>query len=455
MGVKDDEQRAPNIRRERPGGERARGGVLVGGSTPPKMSMRILPIVRREYLERLRSKAFLIGTLLGPILMAGLMVLPSVLMAKQRGKPLRVAVLDESGELRTTIEEALRTRVEAGQRRFDVRTPLDDGAAAERDRLKAQVLDGSLDGYLYLPQDALERSVAEYHGRNVSNVMDLGLMDRAVEDALIGVRLRHSGVGDERARDVMRRLELKTIRLSASGEREDRGASFFLSMILLMTLYTTVAMWGAALMNGVIEEKANRVVEVIVSSISPNELFAGKLLGIGAAGLTQFLVWAGFMLGLSLYGGALAVMGGLKLPEIQPLVMLLFVVFFLLGYFLYGAMYAAVGAAVNSQQEAQSLVFPVMMPLVFAVILFPMVLSSPDSGLAVFCSFVPFWTPLLMFLRVTTLTPPLWQVFVSIALTAATVVLLNWSAARIYRVGILMYGKRPTFPEIVRWIGRE
>ena len=416
--------------------------------------MRILPIVRREYLERIRSKAFLIGTLVGPVLMAGFMVLPSVLMAKQRGKPLRVAVLDESVGLRTTIEEALRSRTEEGRRRFDVRAPGDGGAALVRERLKAQVLGGSLDGYLYLPKDALERSVAEYYGKNVSNVMDLGLMDRAIEDALIGVRLRDAGVGDGRARDVMRRLELKTIRLSASGEREDRGASFFLSMILMMTLYTTVAMWGAALMNGVIEEKTNRVVEVIVSSVSPTELFAGKLLGIGAAGLTQFLVWTVFMLGLSLYGGAVAVMGGMKLPEIQPLVLALFVVFFLLGYFLYGAMYAAVGAAVNSQQEAQSLVFPVMMPLVFGVMLFPMVLSSPDSGLAVFCSFVPFWTPLLMFLRVTTLTPPLWQVLLSIVLTTATVVLLNWAAARIYRVGILMYGKRPTFPEIVKWIGR-
>ncbi|HJS56527.1 MAG TPA: ABC transporter permease [Vicinamibacteria bacterium] len=417
--------------------------------------MRVLAIIRREYLERLRSKAFLIGTLLGPVLMAGLMVLPGVLMAKQRGNPLRVAVLDESGELRAIIEEALRSSTAEGRHRFDVRAPAQGAPETVRERLKAQVLDGSLDGYLYLPRGALESSLAEYHGRNVSNVMDLGLMDRAVEDALIGVRLRHAGVGDDHGRAVLRRLQLKTIRLSESGEREDRGASFFLSLILLMILYTTVAMWGAALMNGVIEEKVNRVVEVIVSSVSPTQLFAGKLLGIGAAGLTQFLAWAGFMLGLSLFGGAVAAANGLRLPDLPPLVLVLFVVFFLLGYFLYGAMYAAVGAAVNSHQEAQSLVFPVMMPLLVGVMLFPMVLASPDSALAVFCSFVPLWTPLLMFLRVTTQPPPIWQVLTSIALTAATVVLMNWAAARIYRVGILMYGKRPTLLEIVKWIGRE
>lgn len=415
---------------------------------------RLLPIVRREYMERVRSKAFLIGTFLGPLLMAAFTLLPSALMAKQRGKPLRVAVLDESGALRGPVETSLREREVDGKPRFEVRPAGDGDPSALRERLKRDVLDGTLDGYLYLPKDALERSLAEYHGKNVSNMMDIGLMDRAIDDALIGVRLEGAGIGGDRVREVMQRVELRTLQLSEKGEREDRGASFFLAMMLLMTLYTTVAMWGAALMNGVIEEKTNRVVEVVVSSISATELFAGKLLGIGAVGLTQFLVWAGFLLALSAYGGAIAVMGGLKLPEIPLHVLLLFVVFFLLGYFLYGAMYAAVGAAVNSQQEAQSLAFPVMMPLLFGVMLFPMVLSSPDGTLSVVCSFVPFWTPLLMFLRVATLTPPAWQVLLSIALTVATVVVLNWGAARVYRVGILMYGKRPTFPEILRWVGR-
>jgi ABC-2 type transport system permease protein len=416
--------------------------------------MRLMPVVRREYLERVRSKAFLIGTVLGPVLMAAFTVLPSALMARQRGKPLRIAVLDEGGGLRAVVESALAARQVDGKTRFQVRPAGDGPPELVRKRLKQAVLAGEIDGYLFLPRDALERSVAEYHGRNVSNVMDLGLLDRALDDALIGMRLEIAGIDGGRVKDVMRRVDLKTLQLSEKGEREDRGASFFLSIMLLMTLYTTVAMWGSALMNGVIEEKANRVVEVVVSSISATELFAGKLLGIGAVGLTQFLAWAGFLLGLSAYGGAVAVMGGARLPEIPLQVAGLFVVFFLLGYFLYGALYAAVGAAVNSQQEAQSLAFPVMLPLILGVMLFPMVLSSPDSALSVACSFVPFWTPLLMFLRVTTLTPPGWQVALSIALTLATVAFLNWAAARVYRVGILMYGKRPTFPEILRWVGR-
>jgi ABC-2 type transport system permease protein len=133
-------------------------------------------------------------------------------------------------------------------------------------------------------------------------------------------------------------------------------------------------------------------------------------------------------------------------------VMVFFVVFFLLGYFLYGAMYAAVGAAVNSTQEAQSLVFPVMLPLMTAMMVFPAVLRSPDSTMSTAMSLIPFWTPLLMFLRITTLMPPVWEIALSLVLTLLSIVALNWVASRIYRIGILMHGKRPTFPEILRWV---
>jgi len=414
--------------------------------------VRLFAIVRREYLERVRGRAFLIGTLLGPLLMAAFTIGPSALMAKQRGKPLRVAVLDASGTLRAGVEKALSERRIAGEPRFVVEPPGEGALEVVRASLTAAVLSGRIDGYLHLPPDALARGAAEYYGKNVSNVMDLGLLDKTVEDALTSFRLSGAGLPEARVQEVMRRLELKTIRISETGEREDEGGSFLLSMILLMTLYTTVAMWGGALMNSVIEEKTSRVVEVMLSSISASRLFAGKLLGVGAVGLTQLLVWAGFMAGLSLLGAQAAAVSGMKLPEIPLLVLVLFVVFFLLGYFLYGALYAAVGASVNSQQEAHSLAFPILMPLILAVMFFPMVLSSPDSKLSTVLSLVPFWTPLLMFLRVSALMPPAWQVGLSIALTLATTFALNWAAARIYRVGILMYGKRPTLSEILKWI---
>jgi ABC-2 type transport system permease protein len=411
---------------------------------------RMATIARREYLERVRSKAFLVSTFLGPILVAGFMLAPSILMERQRGKALRIAVVDATGVLGGGVEQQLREQKVGGDPRFVV-VPA-EGADAETARraARSQVVDGRLDGYLYLAPDALATSRAEYFGKNVSNVMDLRLVEQSAESALTQHRLAGEGLDGARVKAVTRKLDLRTVRLTASGEREDRGASFILALMLLTLLYMTVPMWGAAIMNGVIEEKSNRVVEVIVSSIPTSYLFAGKLIGVGGAGLTQVLVWVLTMAGFGAYGVAAA--GGVPMPELSLLLMASFVVFFLLGYFLYGALYAGVGSAVNTQQEAQSLAFPVMMPMVLGFVFFPAVLGSPDSPFSVTLSLIPFFTPMLMFLRITAVTPPMWQIALSVGLTLATVVGVTWAASRVYRVGILMYGKRPTFPEMLRWI---
>jgi ABC-2 type transport system permease protein len=207
-------------------------------------------------------------------------------------------------------------------------------------------------------------------------------------------------------------------------------------------------MWGQVVMTSVIEEKTSRVVEVMVSSISSGRLFAGKLLGVGAAGLTQSLIWAGVLAVIGLSGS----LGGVRLPEASPLVLAALVVYFLLGYFFYAALFAGIGSAVNTPQEAQTLVFPVFAPLVVGTLCFPLVLQSPDGTLSTVLSLLPPLTPLLMFLRITVLTPPWWQIGLSVLLTGLAIAAVVWLAARVHRVGILMYGKRPTFPEIMRWV---
>jgi len=413
---------------------------------------RVFAVARREYLERVRSKAFLVSTILGPTLLAGFMIAP-ILLTRQRGRPLHVAVLDASGRLGADVTQSLARRKVAGQPRFLV-DPAPPGRVDQaRAALQERMVQGEIDGYLFLGPDALERSAVEYYGTNVSNMMDLQLMDKAVEEALVSQRLAREGLDPERVRSLTRHVDLKTIRVTARGAREDRGASFILSLVLMMLLYTTLAIWGTAMMNGVIEEKTNRVVEVVVSSLPASRLFAGKLLGVGAAGLTQFLVWAACLAAISAAGAAGTGAAG-ALPELSPPLLVAFVLFFLLGYFLYGAMYASIGAAVNTTQEAQSLVFPVMMPLILSVVFYPMVMAAPDSTLSVALSLVPFFAPLLMFLRMTAVSPPAWQVASSMLLMLATIAVITWAAARIYRVGILMYGKRPTFPEIIRWVGK-
>jgi ABC-2 type transport system permease protein len=422
------------------------------------VSAKLWAVVKREYLERVRTKGFVIGTVLGPLLMGAMMIVPA-LAARSGGKPLRVAVLDGTGTLQAAVEEGLRAARFDGKARFDVQPApgAEAGpaaaatAGASEAPLKKAVLDGRLDGYLHLPADAVAAGTASYYGRNVSNRIDLRTMERTVSDVVVGRRLTGAGLDPARVKDLTKELDLKTIRLSEKGEREDQGAAMIFSIILLMILYMSILLWGQAVMTSVIEEKTSRVVEVMAAGVSPTTLLAGKLLGVGAAGLTQFLVWAISLFGVSTFAAG-AAMGSFSMPEITPVMLVSFVLFFLLGFLFYAALYASIGAAVNTVQEAQSLAFPVLLPIILAMVCFPAVLEAPDGALAVTMSMIPGMSPLIMFLRIVVLTPPLWQIVLSIALLVLGILGVVWVAARVYRVGILMYGKKPTFPELVKWV---
>lgn len=414
------------------------------------MLSKLRAVVRREYLERVRSKAFIIGTILGPILMGVLMVVP-VLVTGSGGKLLQVAVLDESGVLQSQVEEALRAARRDGEPRFDVQPSGEGTVEARIAALRKAVVDGGLDGFLLLPEDAVGASAASYYGRTVSNQMDLRLIREKVREVVVSHRLAEAGLDPGQVNDLTRGLQWRTIRLSEEGEREDKGVGIIFAIILLMILYATILMWGQVVMAGVIEEKSSRVIEVLAAGVPPTQLLAGKLLGVGAAGLTQFLVWSLSLLVISLVAAG-PMPGNIPMPEISPLILFSFVAFFLLGFALYASLYAAIGAAVNTIQEAQQFVFPVIIPLVLGLVCFPVILESPDGGLAVVLSLIPLLTPLLMFLRIMVLTPPWWQIALSLVFLGASIWGALWVSARIYRVGILMYGKKPTFPELMRWV---
>ena len=414
------------------------------------MNRKLWAIVRREYVERVRTKAFVIGTVLGPLLMAAMMLGP-MLLAKRSGAQLRVAVVDATGALQGAAEQALRDARSDDKARFQV-LPGGEGTAEEREAaLRRETLSGRMDGYVVLPSDAVQKGVASYVGRNVSNRMDLRTMERSLGDLLLSQRLRGAGLDPAHVKRLTRDLDLKTIRLSDKGQREDRGSAMMLSMILMMILYISILMWGQAVMMGVIEEKGSRVIEVLASGVPATVLLAGKLAGIGAAGFTQFLVWTVSTFVLSAGASGMSV-GAFEMPEVPLTVLVSFVVFFALGFLFYAALYAAVGAAVNTVQEAQNFIFPVMLPLIGGFVCFPVVLESPDSTLAVVLSLIPPLSPLLMFLRIVVLTPPAWQIALSFVLVSLAIAAVLWFSARVYRVGILMYGKKPTFPELMKWV---
>lgn len=407
---------------------------------------RLLAVARREYVERVRSKAFVVGTLLGPLLLGGVMLGPSVLMSKQRGRALRVAVVDDTRTVGPSVAKSLAEQRTSGAPRFEV-VPT---AAEGLEGLRARVLSGALDGLVHVEGESVEAAKAAYYGRNVSNIMDLQQVERAVAEAVTDARLSGAGLPADRVRALTRPPAFKTIQLTAQGAREDRKEAFLVSAILMTLLYTSIAMWGSVIMSGVLEEKTSRVVEVVVSSVSTRDLFAGKLAGVGAAGLTQFVAWG---IGLALLALGAAASGlTTGAPVLGAGVIVAFAACFLLGYFFYGALFAALGASVGSQQEAQPLQFMVMMPLVASFALFPAVLGNPDGALAVTLSMIPFFAPLLMFLRISAVTPPAWQIALSLVSMFGGIAAAVWAGARIYRVGILMYGKRPTFAEMARWV---
>ena len=419
------------------------------------MSSRLWAVIRREYLERVRSKAFIIGTILGPILLGGMMVFPA-LMARQGGGLLRVAIVDRSGQLQQAVENALRQAELDGEPRFEVEPDDGEPPAVREARLREAVQEARLDGYLVLPEEALTASRALYYGRTVSNRMALDLMGRTVEGVVVSQRLLESGLDVERVKTLTRDLDWQPRRLPKEGEGEgeeedDVMVQILFAVMLLMILYTSILMWGqGAVMTSIIEEKSSRVIEVVASGVPPTQLLAGKLLGVGAVGLTQYVVWSLSLLGVSLAVSPMA--GSAVLPEISGTLLVSFVSFFVLGFGLYASLYAAIGAAVNTVQEAQNFVFPVILPLVLGLMCFPVVLEAPDSTLTVVLSLVPLLSPLLMFLRIIVLPPPPWQVALSLALLGVSIAGALWMAARIYRVGILMYGKRPTFPGLMRWV---
>lgn len=410
------------------------------------MSAKLWAVIKREYLERVRTKGFVIATVLGPVLMAAMMIVP-LLAARSSGKLLRVAVLDETGTLQARVEAALRAARDGDKPRFDVR-PIGEGQLDAR-QLEKAVLEGRIDGYLQLPKDVVTSGIASYCGRNVSNLGVLRLLESSAGEAIKEFRVVEAGLEPARVKELTRPLEMKRIR---AGGHEDRGlVAFFFPIILMMILYTSILMWGQLVMTSVIEEKSSRVVEVMAAGVPSTQLLWGKLLGVGGAGLTQFLVWALSMLVASFLAAG-PVAAGVSMPEISPLVLVSFVLFFLLGFLFYAALYASIGAAVNTVQEAQNFVFPIVFPLIIGLVCFTAVIESPDGGLAITLSMVPFLSPLMMFLRIVVVTPPWWQIALSLVLLALAIFGAVWIAARIYRVGILMYGKKPTFPELLKWV---
>jgi ABC-2 type transport system permease protein len=412
-------------------------------------------IIKREYLTRVKTKAFIISTAIVPLIAIGFFVMIAFVANHQPNQTLRIAILDDTGSLAPSISRNLDAKLPSGLPEFSVVESVERPASledAERD-LRAQINAGSLDAYLLIPRDTAQS--VEAHTRNPDNFHVIAPLTAAVNEALIEQRLSARGIHVDDVAGLVHAADLKVIKVGKSGESASHGEEIGIAIGLVMLLYTSLLMYGVTTMRSVLEEKTTRTMEVLISAVRPFQLLCGKVLGVAAVAFTQFLIWVVFFALLFTFG---AMTAGLFMSDSStsihlPLALLIYaLIYFVLGYFLYSSFFAAIGAACSNEQDAQQLQWPATMPLIFSVVVLSLILNDPASKTSIVLSEIPFFSPVLMMLRIAVEPPPLWQIVLSIALMLVTTAGVIYASARIYRIGVLMYGKRPTLPELVRWM---
>jgi ABC-2 type transport system permease protein len=431
---------------------------------------KLWAVIRREFSTRVQSRAFVISTILGPLLMGFMMVLP-VLLASRETEAKRIVVIDAAnGQFGLELERALSASrrdgsPEAKPRYAVIRIPAQGRLQAVRDSLipitgLAKDTVHRLDGLL-ATEEAVESGRVQYLGNNVSSFGDMGILERIVETVLRTERLERQGVDPALVRAASGRVQLETSKITEGRETgESGGASFALAYAMSFLLYFSLLIYGIQVMTSVIEEKSNRIMEVLASSLTPFQLMAGKVIGVGAVGLFQLAIWVGTAMFLSANAGAIAgwfnmpasAAAQMPIPAISGGLLAVFLVFFLVGFMLFAAAYAAVGAMCNSVQEAQQASTVVTMVVAVGFISMFSLLNEPNGALAKTLSMIPFFAPIIMPVRYSLTSIGILEVFTSLGITFATMMLIAWLAGRIYRVGILMYGKKPSLKELLHWV---
>jgi ABC-2 type transport system permease protein len=424
-------------------------------------------IAKREYLERVRSRSFVIMTFFIPLLMFGVTVVPTLLMNKGSNEAKHMVVVagdrDTAEMIRSRIEQRQeksndKANAEVKTRRglppthftVEVSTNTSDSARAA---LTKKVKDKELDGFLWATPEAIHSRKLDFVTRDTSSFIENGLLGQSVTDALRRTALKNKGLKEDDIESALQSVDVEP-QSPLGKDAPNPQILFFATLGMVMVLYMTVLLYGINVMRSILEEKTSRIMEVMLSTASAKQMMAGKILGVGAVGLTQVAIWVGTALVFS--GGALVANAAQIKGVLSLKLLVFFAVYFLLGYILYSTLCAAVGSMVNSEQEAQQLQFLVMMPMILSVIMIMQIFQHPNSQMAFWGSLFPFTAPLVMFTRIAMQTGSLWdigwQIALSIGLMVATIYGMIWLCGRIYRVGILMYGKKPNLPEIMKWI---
>ncbi len=417
---------------------------------------RTLKIVQREYVVNVRRKSFLIGIFLMPLFIAGIAILPGILAKKAMegaGQTRRVAIVDLTGQLYSDVKKKLEER--QGGPKYIVEEIKATGEKLEekQEELNERIRKKQLDLYVVIGKKVVTSHI-EYEDtpdhkiRSYSrSAADFGQMDRingAVSRALIDLRLKNMGIDPAVSTKASWYINIETLEVKKGEAKEAQGlTSIFGAFAFVMLLFFGLQISGQTLMQSVIEEKNSRIMEVLLSSVSPKQLMRGKILGLGAVGLTMLVLWAA----VGYTAARLRNFDIASLPNVGYML-----IFFLLGYAFFGTLMATVGSVCNSEKEAQQLLMPIMLSLVLPLMVWFYIAQQPDSTFARVLSVIPFTIPMIMMLRIAIQTPPASQIVISIVIMLVSMHVCFMAATKVFRTGILMYGKRPSLREMLRWV---
>lgn len=445
---------------------------------------KFLAVVKHEYRKVVLKWSFLIGTLLLPFLAACFALVPAVIFSI-KGDPTRIVIVDPTERIAQRLKENLaseRIVAKAQKAARDSLTDIDasqsekmqrsaeqfaegfifieqplDGVPLERLRseLNSQIAEGEIDAYLIIPPNIDDpNTVFEFRSRRAADIVTNETFKDALNDAVRSQRLADANISEARLAELSRNVNLEVKGIDERGEETDSTGVMIASFIIGLMIYITLAIYGQAIMGAVVEEKETRIAEILFSSARPFVLMMGKLVGVGLAGLTQLAIWVVsgvFIIGILAVQVDTAPLLA-SVPTITPLMIVYFLIFFLLGFFIYASIFALIGSMVTTVQEGGQFAFPPIMILLIGFYFSFAVIRDPNSTLSFWVSIAPFFAPITMPVRILAETPPFWQIALSIAINAAAIAGLVWLASRVYRVGMLMYGKRATVPEVWKWI---
>jgi ABC-2 type transport system permease protein len=423
---------------------------------------KMVAVFKREYLSSVRKKMFIFMTLFFPVLMAAIFFIPMIVMARTLGGK-AVTVIDGTGQLHDAFARGNKAR----SRDLPATLNIEYANASGKDvdafakpylgRLSAgSHAERPLDALLIVPAGVISAPKAKmtFYSRAATDVITQQILAGAANHEIQRQRLAARGIKADELDALTRNVPVEGVQLSRTGEQKKGGeANFMFAFLLAGLLIIPAFVYGLEIMRGIVQEKNDRVVEVLISSMSPRELLTGKIAGVAAVGLTQVSAWLLILVIAGSVGAATALAAGINVFQfLKPITFVFFLIFFILGYLTYVCVYAVAGAACNSDKEAQQLMAPIQMVMMLPWFLMFPIITNPDSSLAVGFSLSPVFGPVTMFARTVASEPPMWHILLSIAISIATIALFFWGTAKIFRVGILSYGKRPTIPELWRWL---